>query len=365
MQKLQKKVAVLGWYGYRNIGDELILYSLLKKIRSFANITIISKNPKESKNIYGEKSITYLDLFIKINEFRILIMGGGQIFNDRRRRTIPLWILYFSLLRLINPNLKIYLINQGLEVYRKISYILLRNFLKFIDSISVRDLLSYNILKKIYNNNNDNDINIHLGPDIVFTLYPEIKKIKKINNKNFIGINFRHKNWWSNKANIKLTINLIKRINKLSNITYYLPFRLPGIEKYDDLIPFLKELKNDEIKIYIPKFNKNLFKSLFNLFGMTKFFIGTSYHSLVLSYLFNIPFLSIPYQKKCNIFMKNNGLSYFLISDKSDLNKIKKKKLKLYHIFMKRYKNDNIKKYKYAYKAHINPLIKELNNFSI
>lgn len=79
---------LLGYYGFKNSGDETLLYSMIKDLKSKkddARLLVLSKNPKETEEIYGVYSLNRYNL-IKIKKelkrSHLFIFGGGSLIQD-------------------------------------------------------------------------------------------------------------------------------------------------------------------------------------------------------------------------------------------------------------------------------------------
>ena len=83
---MAKKVAVSGYYGYGNFGDEAILGVLIDYLfRTNAETTVFSNNPELTSAQYGIKSVKNFDILSVmkvISESDILISGGGSLLQD-------------------------------------------------------------------------------------------------------------------------------------------------------------------------------------------------------------------------------------------------------------------------------------------
>ena len=54
------KIVLSGYYGFDNIGDEAVLYSILSALRKEikdVEVTVLSNNPDKTKALYGVKSV--------------------------------------------------------------------------------------------------------------------------------------------------------------------------------------------------------------------------------------------------------------------------------------------------------------------
>lgn len=84
--KKLKKVVISGYYGFDNFGDETILSVLVKKIKEFTPfITVLSKNPAKTRDLYKVESVLYccpcIALF-KVLKADVLFSGGGSLLQD-------------------------------------------------------------------------------------------------------------------------------------------------------------------------------------------------------------------------------------------------------------------------------------------
>ena len=66
---------IIRWFGYNNLGDELILHSLLSRLKKDSfDIFVASGNPQQTTRIHGVKSIptdwSILRNFKKVNPTR-------------------------------------------------------------------------------------------------------------------------------------------------------------------------------------------------------------------------------------------------------------------------------------------------------
>ena len=77
-----------GYYGFQNLGDELLLNSLLQRIRSIApeaEVRILSSHPGQTESLHGIRGIQRWNPIALVQAIRKadgLIFGGGGIFQD-------------------------------------------------------------------------------------------------------------------------------------------------------------------------------------------------------------------------------------------------------------------------------------------
>lgn len=82
------RVAVSGYYGFDNTGDEAILLALVSTLRTLApgvEVTVFSHRPRETRRIYGVKAVNrWNPLAVCWALFRsdLLLSGGGGLLQD-------------------------------------------------------------------------------------------------------------------------------------------------------------------------------------------------------------------------------------------------------------------------------------------
>lgn len=81
-------VVISGYYGFRNIGDDAMLMSIISSLRKFRpgiKALVLSKNPMETRRIYGVNSVNRLNIinvFRAMKKSRVFIYGGGNLIQD-------------------------------------------------------------------------------------------------------------------------------------------------------------------------------------------------------------------------------------------------------------------------------------------
>lgn len=81
-------VLISGYYGYKNTGDDSLLKAIVQSLKDQKpdiTVTVLSKKPAETSQIYGVKSIHRYNIFKIISVLkrtRLLISGGGSLLQD-------------------------------------------------------------------------------------------------------------------------------------------------------------------------------------------------------------------------------------------------------------------------------------------
>lgn len=321
---------VIGWFGYNNIGDELLLHSFLTSLKDNSlDVVAVSANCQQTERIHGVKSIpTDWSILKNLIKSDAIVFGGGQIFSDRRIRTIPLWASFLCIARVLNSDCKVLLLNQGFEAQNTVLRKMLRLSLSKADFISVRDSDSLNIVGGL-----GLDVPVSFGPDMVFSLSVDKKAISAHQSEpaeKTIGINIRPFFWWAHNFGFglseKVLASVLDRLIEQRNVKIvFVPFRLSGKEGYSDQEAseaVISKMKHKQrANIFVCPLDETLFSSIEACYNTFDFFIGTALHSLILSCKLDIPFIALPYQKKCEMLMNDLGLKDFTVNPTELLSK--------------------------------------------
>jgi len=85
---MNKRVVISGYYGFNNLGDEAVLYSILQSLRRYIpgiEITVLSNDPPATAREYGVAAVDRWNMRAVagvIRRSRLLISGGGSLLQD-------------------------------------------------------------------------------------------------------------------------------------------------------------------------------------------------------------------------------------------------------------------------------------------
>lgn len=138
-------VVLSGYYGFRNAGDEAILYAMIEKLRSIKpeiRITVLSNEPEKTAQQYQVEAVNrwrLLDVFKAISNSRLLISGGGSLLQDVSSANSPLYYLgVIMLAKLLGKRTMVYAQGIG-PLKRSRNRILASWLLNRVDQLTVRD----------------------------------------------------------------------------------------------------------------------------------------------------------------------------------------------------------------------------------
>lgn len=175
------KTLLLGYYGFGNLGDELLLKACIKILneRGISNeeIIVLSNNPVRTRENFNVKSVNrwkFSEVVKAMREASNFILGGGGLFQDTT--SVKSVVYYWGIVRLAKLlGLKIFAWGQSIGPFNsKISKILTGDAFRLCERVNVRDENSFNIAKELKIKNPE------LGQDLVMTLKPSgISELKR------------------------------------------------------------------------------------------------------------------------------------------------------------------------------------------
>jgi polysaccharide pyruvyl transferase CsaB len=173
-QKKPVKIAVSGYYGFRNLGDDSILHAISAMFRRFpvpVQLTVLSGDPEDTRRQYGlnaEPRFSPKALFRTLKECDILLSGGGSLLQDT---TSSLSLLYYlavmGLAQLLGKPVVVFANGIG-PVKKPLNRTLVRRIIQKCALVTVRDQQSLQELRSM----GVSHPQIHVTADPAFTLEP-------------------------------------------------------------------------------------------------------------------------------------------------------------------------------------------------
>lgn len=292
-----KNFLISGYYGFDNFGDEAILGSIIKDIKSKfkdANITVLSKNPTSSRNQHNVNaldSFNLTDILKGVKQSDVLISGGGSLLQDATSFKSLLYYLFIILLMKMSKK-KVFIFAQGVGPFGNIlSSLIVPKILKKVDFITVRDEKSSETLKKW-------GIESTITSDPIWTKELEAKPSQTV------GIQLRR---WSGIDGAFLN-NLADHINKhfkdydIKFLSFQDEKDLRLLQRFRNIL--LKNTPGKKIEIVEYQGIEDTLKEIESL----DFLIATRYHACLLGVIANIPTVSIDYDIKIQNLSLEAGL---------------------------------------------------------
>ena len=280
------KAAILGYYGFGNLGDELLLTACLEMFgRCGVNrdsLVILSNNPAETSRNFGVDAVNRWSFRESVKAFRnseTLLLGGGGIFQDTSSVKSCVW--YWGMMRLARfCGCKVWALGQSIGPLKSgVSRMLAGNALKACKILHVRDENSYTLAKSL------GCSNIVKGCDLVMTLKPQVSYSHKYG---YILVNLRP------CKNLDSFVKIIAPHLKDS--------RVVGAALSDEDIDALGVLGLSEIV------RVNSFDGACELLSGAVCAVGMRLHFGVLSRIFRTPLAMMPYAPKVSGFAEQSGV---------------------------------------------------------
>jgi len=292
--KMRKyKTALIGYYGFNNFGDELLLQASLNMLErqgiNRGEIIILSNQPSLTENIFNIKAISrwrFKDVFNALLSSERLIFGGGGIFQDSTSVKSCVW--YWALIKLAKLlRVKVYALGQSIGPLKShAGKFFARNALKDLEILQVRDEPSLTLADNFKLNN------IISGCDLALSLDLNFKA--QASSQDYILLNLRpHRdlNKFINQAQ-----DILQEFNNYN-------YKIIGVAFSPEDFDLLSNL--DAINIYkLYKFYNisDINNNFASLFINAKFALGMRLHFNIIAFKFNLKFHALCYDPKVEAF---------------------------------------------------------------
>lgn len=148
------KIAISGYYGFKNFGDEAILSVLVNHLKSLQNtdITVFSSDVEYTEKTYGLKAVKRFclkDVLKTIKDCDVLVSGGGSLLQDVTSLKSLIYYAFIIAMGLFF-NKKVVIFAQGIgPLNSNVAQNIVKNLLKYCSYVTVRDENSLKLLEKL------------------------------------------------------------------------------------------------------------------------------------------------------------------------------------------------------------------------
>ncbi|WP_246218335.1 polysaccharide pyruvyl transferase CsaB [Litoribacterium kuwaitense] len=167
------KVVLSGYYGYDNMGDEAILYSIIQALRAqdpAIDITVLSNQPEETAKAYGVSAVNrwrIKDMMKSLKEADGFISGGGSLLQDATsNKTVPYYAGLMQMASWLGKPYAVYAQGIG-PLSKKLGQRLTVSSMNKAAVVTVRDEGSLALLRSLGVNRS-----VDVVPDPVMALEP-------------------------------------------------------------------------------------------------------------------------------------------------------------------------------------------------
>lgn len=167
------RVAVSGYYGCGNTGDEAVLAGILesfKRRNAAVEFTVFSARPEDTHRLHGVRAVDRIrGVGPALKEADLLLSGGGSLLQDTTSLRSLLYYLWVTRTAQ-RMNRPVMLYAQGIGPLRRpVARMLVRRFANRVNYITVRDEPSADLLTRV----GVNRPTVEVTADPAFALTPE------------------------------------------------------------------------------------------------------------------------------------------------------------------------------------------------
>lgn len=373
MKKRRKIIAIYGWYGYDNVGDEAILSNILKLIRWHCDeveIIVYSANPEKTKKLHNVESFYHLpgsfrglvstvlkgrffSSFKALVRCDVFLLGGGGFLADWQPEAPFYWLIPAFIAKLLNKKVILFAVGVGPLTTDKGRWIT-RFVLNRVDAIAVRDSESIEWLLKAGVNKQiilSRDPTLHITPADEAAVHRVLSDegVTPDESKPIVGISlapfFKNARFWSGgrgsyqqlKSVIIETTAFLT--DTLKAAVVFIPMHWPfDVEMAEEVFRDLPENVKSNVYLirgnYDPSLTAGMIKNL-------DFLVSLRLHALIIAAAMGVPGVGISYNHKIKSFKKAMGLEEFLVElpDPLGQSEAQEMKEKLFQLITKGWEN--------------------------
>ncbi|WP_058003520.1 polysaccharide pyruvyl transferase CsaB [Heyndrickxia sp. FSL K6-6286] len=293
------QVVISGYYGFNNVGDEAILFSIIQALRlqdPSIKITVLSNNPDSTAKLYDVEAVNRWKLKEIINALKSadgLISGGGSLLQDETGfRSVPYYSGIMKIAQWLHKPVFVY--SQGMGPFNKsYSKWIVKSALNKAKQITVRDEESKELLRSIGISKE-----ISIVPDPVMGLSIGQVKNTWLQERSFpeslICVSVR--DWpTENHYKEKIALALDRCVENGVGVLF-----IPMHGKHDDLASQeVAGLMKQESSIY--PYDASIEEKI-DMIGKSDLLFGMRLHSLIFAAITYTPFIALSYDPKIDAF---------------------------------------------------------------
>jgi polysaccharide pyruvyl transferase CsaB len=292
------KIAICGYYGVFNVGDEAILTSFKKVVSQYhpeSEVLVMGTGDLFPFGIRSFlRSIIRPSLWYKpyklIKSCDKFILGGGGLFTPEEMPWVPtFWALHGVAAYLMDK--PVYCLGISVSSLTGINKFIVKWLFKHSKEVVVRDKVSYELVKEWR-------INCKLSTDLALAL--ESSVVKNNSNEQYIVLSVRS----FKKTDEKLYTILAQLCDSIVKL-YGLKIRLIPFQKGDQydvqVLRKIFDLTVHKEQIILDNYYENL-EELISVLGQAKAVIAMRLHAGILATVAGTPFVAMSYMQKVSNF---------------------------------------------------------------
>ncbi len=300
-----KRIFIFGYYGFKNLGDEAILSSIVKMIKeqsSKVEISALSYNVKYTESTHKIKGVSRNSIFDILSAIRnsdLVISGGGTLLQDTTSsRSLIYYLTLISIVKLFKKPVLFFCNGFG-PIKKSFNKFLARKVTNKVDRIVLRDPRSKEVMEKM-GIVTPSDVTV----DAAFYLKGvSSKRVKEILEKEsipmdnpIIGISVRP--WSVGDAFVNTMAKFADYIADKGLTVVFTP---------------MQPIKDDEIsKEIMSRMKKKSYKlknqytpeEILGIIGDLDILVAMRLHALIFAGIKEVPMIGLEYDPKVDAFLK-------------------------------------------------------------
>ncbi len=307
-------VAISGYYGFRNSGDDSILKVIIDDLKTAcpnASITVLSQRPQETSRDFGVNSVDRFDFITLWNLFKrtkLLISGGGSLVQDvTSSKSLFYYLFIISLAKLRGAKVMLYANGIGpLTKKKNLKYV--KNTLEKVDYITLRESSSMDEIVRVMGGCDKCEVTadpaFNAKPADINAISAALKSGGINKDTKYFTISIR--DWES------LDPQAVNKICEFCDWVYnkyaVQPFVIPMQKKFDQNISS-KISKNLTVPhgICLDGYPPEV---MMGIIGNAEFVLGMRLHTLIYAVKMGVPCIALDYDPKVAAVMKSAELQY-------------------------------------------------------
>jgi len=295
------RIVISGYYGFGNLGDELILSALLRELKKLSpgsDVVVLSHDPERTQREHKVRAVSRWNLFAVARALvgaDLLISGGGGLLQDKSGIQTPLYYLGVILIaKLLGKPVVAW--GQGMgPLQHGLNQFLCRRILGLASLIMVRDQASLDLLRQL----GLPPEKLVLGADLVLGLSQSSSLKKKGPDKAGILVILRRGMSPEEESALCDFLGHAHSLTRLPLV--FLSFQdeqdFEFIQRVRSNLPFetFLSLPRLELEVLLP------------LFSGSKLVLSMRYHALILAALAGTPALGLSSSPKIDAFLHGFG----------------------------------------------------------
>lgn len=316
---MRKGVLISGYYGAGNTGDEAILSGMVSalKAQGIEDITVLSRNPEETKALHGVNSIHcgrrfsgLVPVFKKMRASRLFILGGGGLLQDHSSRVVPFWLSRVALAFAAGTPVMYYA--QGIGPLKtRTARRLVRTISRKVKGITVRDEQSLRVLEELgisgvpVEVTADPALGIRIQSDGAALLKNAGADISPSRLK--VGIALR--SWEGEEEYLPVLVRCLKGLREKLDLQYiFFPFQYGRDEQVSERV--LGSVFQEGDCLVTGKYSP---EQVAAMLGEMDGVIAMRLHGVILSVLSFLPCFGMVYDPKVRAFLERAGIGEYSI----------------------------------------------------